>query len=212
MKITYHIEDLPNDIKFAGSIAVDTEAMGLNVNRDRLCLVQISDPEQNVHLIHFKADSKYNATNLKRIMNDPTLLKIFHFARFDVMMIQAYLKTQVRSVYCTKIASYLTRTYTNRHSLKDLCKELLGVDLSKTEQTSDWGADILRPEQMEYASTDVIHLHQLKDKLDILLKRENRTEIARNCFEFLNTRALLDILGMVDEDIFAHSLGSKTRI
>lgn len=212
MNITYHIDDLPNDVKFTGSIAVDTEAMGLNVNRDRLCLMQISDPEQNVHLIHFKADSKYNATNLKRIMNDPTLLKIFHFARFDVMMIQAYLKTQVRSVYCTKIASYLTRTYTNRHSLKDLCKELLGVDLSKTEQTSDWGADILRPEQMEYASTDVIHLHQLKDKLDTLLKRENRTEIALNCFEFLNTRALLDILGMADEDIFAHTLGSKTRI
>lgn len=209
MNITYHVEDLPNDIKFYGSIAVDTEAMGLNVNRDRLCLVQISDTEQNVHLIHFKAASSYDAPNLKRLMNDPTILKIFHYARFDIMMIQAYLKVQVKSVYCTKIASYLTRTYTNRHSLKDLCKELLGVELSKAEQTSDWGADTLRPQQMEYAATDVIHLHELKSKLDEVLTRENRLEIAQNCFEFLNTRALLDILGMSNEDLFAHSLNTR---
>jgi ribonuclease D len=209
MNITYHIDDLPNDIKFHGSIAVDTETMGLNVNRDRLCLVQISDIEQNVHLVHFKANSSYDAPNLKRLMNDPTLLKIFHYARFDIMMIQAYLKAQVKSVYCTKIASYLTRTYTNRHGLKDLCKELLGVELSKAEQTSDWGADTLRQEQMDYASTDVIYLHQLKTKLDAMLLRENRLEIAQNCFEFLNTRALLDILGMSHEDIFAHSLSTR---
>ncbi|MDP3641339.1 MAG: ribonuclease D, partial [Alphaproteobacteria bacterium] len=137
---------------------------------------------------------------------DPTVMKIFHFARFDVMMIQAYLKVQVKSVYCTKIASYLTRTYTNKHGLKELCKDLLGVDLSKQEQTSDWGAETLRPEQMDYAATDVIHLHKLKEKLDVVLRRENRTEIANNCFEFLNTRALLDILGMAHEDIFSHSI------
>jgi ribonuclease D len=209
MNVVYHIDDLPNDVKFHGSIAVDTEAMGLNVNRDRLCLVQISDADQNVHLVHFKSTSSYDAPNLRRVMTDVKLLKIFHYARFDIMMIQAYLKVQVQSVYCTKIASYLTRTYTNRHSLKDLCKELLGVELSKTEQTSDWGADTLRPEQMEYAATDVIHLHSLKAKLDAMLKRENRTEIAQNCFEFLNTRALLDILGMGHEDLFAHSLNTR---
>lgn len=210
MNMTYHIGDLPNDVKFIGSVAIDTEAMGLNVNRDRLCLVQLSDADQNVHLVHFKPDATYAAPNLKRLMNDPTVLKIFHYARFDVMMIQAYLKVQVKSVYCTKIASYLTRTYTNKHGLKDLCKELLGVDLSKQEQTSDWGAETLRQEQMEYAATDVIHLHQLKEKLDVMLRRENRTEIANNCFEFLNTRALLDILGMAHEDIFAHSLNTRS--
>lgn len=209
MNITYHTEDLPNDVNFHGSIAVDTEAMGLNVNRDRLCLVQISDVEQNVHLVHFKPNSSYNAPNLKRVMSDLNLIKIFHYARFDVMMIQAYLKTQVKSVYCTKIASYLTRTYTNRHGLKDLCKELLGIELSKTEQTSDWGAETLRSEQMEYAAGDVIYLHQLKEKLDIMLRREHRTEIANNCFEFLNTRALLDILGMAHEDLFSHSLSGR---
>lgn len=206
MKLNYHENDLPNDVKFQGSIAVDTEAMGLNVNRDRLCLVQISDADQNVHLVHFKASSTYAAPNLKRVLKDPEILKIFHYARFDIMMIQAYLKVQVRSVYCTKIASYLTRTYTNKHSLKDLCKDLLGVELSKQEQTSDWGAETLRQEQLEYAASDVIHLHQLKEKLDATLRRENRTEIANNCFEFLNTRALLDILGMDHEDIFAHSI------
>ncbi|MBH1989934.1 MAG: ribonuclease H-like domain-containing protein [Alphaproteobacteria bacterium] len=211
MNITYHIGDLPNDVKFIGSVAVDTEAMGLNVNRDRLCLVQLSDADQNVHLVHFKPDTTYDAPNLKRLMNDPSVMKIFHFARFDVMMIQAYLKVQVKSVYCTKIASYLTRTYTNKHGLKELCKELLSVDLAKQEQTSDWGAETLRPEQMEYAATDVIHLHKLKEKLDVVLRRENRTEIANNCFEFLNTRALLDILGMAQDDIFAHSINPRTH-
>lgn len=209
MNINYHIEDLPNDIKFLGSVAVDSEAMGLNVNRDRLCLVQLSDADRNVHLVHFKPNSTYDAPNLKRLMNDPTVMKLFHYARFDVMMIQAYLKVQVKSLYCTKIASYLTRTYTNKHGLKELCKELLGVDLSKQEQTSDWGAENLRPEQMEYAATDVIHLHQLKEKLDIMLHREHRTEIANNCFEFLNTRALLDILGMSHEDIFSHCINPR---
>jgi ribonuclease D len=206
MNLNYHVNDLPNDVKFQGSIAIDTEAMGLNVNRDRLCLVQISDAEQNVHLVHFKASSTYMAPNLKRVLKDPEILKIFHYARFDIMMIQAYLKVQVRSVYCTKIASYLTRTYSNKHGLKDLCKELLGIELSKQEQTSDWGAENLRQEQLEYAASDVLHLHQLKEKLDFMLSRENRTEIANNCFEFLNTRALLDILGMDHEDIFAHSI------
>lgn len=206
MKLNYHVNDLPNDVKFEGSIAVDTETMGLNVNRDRLCLVQISDADQNVHLVHFKPSSTYTTPNLKRLLKDPEILKIFHYARFDIMMLQAYLKTQVRSLYCTKIASYLTRTYSNKHGLKDLCKELLGVDLSKQEQTSDWGAETLRQEQLEYAASDVIHLHQIKEKLDAMLRRENRTEIANNCFEFLNTRALLDILGMEHDDIFSHSL------
>lgn len=209
MQINYHVNDLPNDISFVGSVAVDTETMGLNVNRDRLCLVQLSDENQTVHLVHFKPEASYEAPNLKRLMTDPTVLKIFHFARFDIMMIQAYLKVQVTSVYCTKIASYLTRTYTNKHSLKELCKELLSTDLSKAEQTSDWGAETLRPEQMEYAATDVIHLHAIKTKLDEVLRRENRTEIAQNCFEFLNTRAVLDILGMANDDIFAHTLNTK---
>lgn len=210
MKINYHVEDLPNDVVFKGSVAVDTEAMGLNVNRDRLCLVQLADSDQNIHLVHFKVNSSFEAPNLKRVMSDPKLTKIFHFARFDVMMIQAYLKVQVKSVFCTKIASYLTRTYTNKHSLKDLCKQLLGVELSKVEQTSDWGADTLREEQMEYAASDVLYLHALKEKFDVLLRREHRTEIAKNCFEFINTRALLDILGMGDEDVFSHSLTSKS--
>lgn len=206
MNINYHIEDLPEGVKFHGSVAVDSEAMGLNVNRDRLCLVQLSDAEQNVHLVHFKPNSTYDAPNLKRLMVDTTVMKLFHYARFDIMMIQAYLKVQVKSLYCTKIASYLARTYTNKHGLKDLCKELLGVDVSKQEQSSDWGAETLRQEQLEYAASDVIYLHQLKEKLDVMLRRENRTEIANNCFEFLNTRALLDILGMDHEDVFAHSL------
>lgn len=206
MKINYYENDLPINIVFNGSVAVDTEAMGLNVNRDRLCVVQLSDAAQNVYIVHFKPGSTYDAPNLKRLMQDPKVLKIFHFARFDVMMIQAYLKVQVTSIYCTKIASYLTRTYTNKHSLKELCKDLLGVDLVKTEQTSDWGAETLRPEQLDYAANDVLHLHGLKEQLDVLLTREHRTEIAQNCFEFMNTRALLDLLGMADDDVFAHTL------
>lgn len=206
MKINYYENDIPNDVEFKESVAVDTEAMGLNVNRDRLCVVQLSDSNQNVHIVHFKPGSTYDAPNLKKLMTNPQILKIFHFARFDVMMIQAYLKVQVSPIYCTKIASYLTRTYTNKHSLKELCKDLLGVDLVKTEQTSDWGAETLRPEQLDYAANDVLHLHGIKAQLDLLLEREHRTEIAQNCFEFMNTRALLDLLGMADTDLFSHTL------
>lgn len=206
MKINYYENDIPNNVEFTESVAVDTEAMGLNVNRDRLCVVQLSDNKQNVHIVHFKPGATYDAPNLKKLMQNPQILKIFHFARFDVMMIQAYLKVQVSSIYCTKIASYLTRTYTNKHSLKELCKDLLGVDIIKTEQTSDWGAETLRPEQLDYAANDVLHLHGLKAQLDLLLKREHRTEIAKNCFEFMNTRALLDLLGMAETDLFSHTL------
>lgn len=206
MNINYYKEDLPNDIVLRGSIAIDTEAMGLNLFRDRLCLVQISDAEQNVYCVHFANNSEYNCPNLKKVLKDASILKIFHFARFDISKLISALKIEPRNIFCTKIASFLVRTYTSNHGLKDLCKELLGIKLDKEEQTSDWGAEILRPEQLEYAAKDVIYLHAIKEKLELMLEREGRKELAHNCFEFLTTRVYLDLLGMETMDVFSYSL------
>jgi len=187
-----------------GDIAVDTEAMGLNNKRDRLCLVQLSDGNGDAHLVQF-AQGVYKAPNLIALLSDTKRTKLFHFARFDLSIMRHYLGVRVAPIYCTRTASRLVRTYTDRHGYKDICKELLGVDISKQQQTSDWGAQTLSPEQMDYAAADVLHLHKLKAKLDGMLTREARTELAQACFNFLPFRAELDIAGWENEDIFAHS-------
>src|SRR6185437_9414759 len=198
-------EDLPAEVGFAdGPISVDTEAMGLHPARDRLCLVQLSDGRGNEHLVRFKQGSDYSAPNLKALLSDSRRLKLYHFARFDIGIMSAYLGIMAAPVYCTRTASRLVRTYTDRHGLKELAKELLNVDLSKQQQTSDWGANELSDAQREYAASDVRYLHQLKEKLDVRLARENRTELAHACFDFLPTRALLDLAGWPEQDIFAH--------
>lgn len=205
MAVYLHEEDLPTDVTFAaGPIAVDTEAMGLIPGRDRLCLVQLSDGKGNEHLVRFRRSSDYSAPNLKALLSDPNRLKLYHFARFDVGIMQAYLGIMAAPLYCTRTASRLVRTYTDRHGLKDLVKELLNVDLSKQQQTSDWGAAELTDAQREYAASDVRYLHQLKEKLDERLERENRVALAQSCFDFLPTRALLDLAGWPEQDIFAH--------
>ena len=205
MAVHLHEEDLSADVRFAdGPIAVDTEAMGLVPGRDRLCLVQLSDGKGDEHLVHFGKDSDYSAPNLKALLSDPDRLKLYHFARFDVGIMQAYLGIMADPLYCTRTASRLVRTYTDRHGLKDLVKELLNVDLSKQQQTSDWGAAELTDAQREYAASDVRYLHQLKAKLDERLEREDRTALAQACFDFLPARALLDIAGWPEQDIFAH--------
>jgi len=205
MAVTLHEEDLPADVRFAeGPIAVDTEAMGLHPGRDRLCLVQLSDGRGDEHLVRFARGSDYSAPNLKALLADPNRLKLYHFARFDVGIMQAYLGISAAPLYCTRTASRLVRTYTDRHGLKDLVKELLGHDLSKQQQTSDWGAPELSDAQKEYAANDVRYLHALKEKLDERLEREERVELAQACFDFLPTRALLDIAGWAEHDIFAH--------
>ena len=205
MAVHFHEEDLPADLRFAdGPIAIDTEAMGLNFARDRLCVVQLSDGKGDEHLVRFKRGSDYAAPNLKRLLSDSQRLKLYHFARFDIGIMQAYLGIMAAPVYCTRTASRLVRTYTDRHGLKDLVKELLNIDLSKAQQTSDWGAPELSDAQRDYAASDVRYLHQLKAKLDERLAREERTELARACFDFLPTRALLDLAGWAEVDIFAH--------
>jgi ribonuclease D len=205
MAVYLHEEDLPADVAFAdGPIAVDTEAMGLIPGRDRLCLVQLSDGKGDEHLVRFGRGSSYSAPNLKALLADPNRLKLYHFARFDVGIMQAYLGIVAAPLYCTRTASRLVRTYTDRHGLKDLVKELLNHDLSKQQQTSDWGADELSDAQREYAANDVRYLHALKEKLDERLEREDRMPLAQACFDFLPTRALLDIAGWADQDIFAH--------
>jgi ribonuclease D len=205
MAVYLYEEDLPADVAFAdGPIAVDTEAMGLIPGRDRLCLVQLSDGKGDEHLIRFGRGSSYSAPNLKALLADPNRLKLYHFARFDVGIMQAYLGIVAAPLYCTRTASRLVRTYTDRHGLKDLVKELLNHDLSKQQQTSDWGADELSDAQREYAANDVRYLHALKEKLDERLEREDRMPLAQACFDFLPTRALLDIAGWADQDIFAH--------
>ena len=205
MAIHFHEEDLPADVQFVGGpIAVDTEAMGLIPGRDRLCLVQLSDGSGNEHLVRFSRGSQYSAPNLKALLSDPNRLKLFHFARFDIGIMQAYLGFMAAPLYCTRTASRLVRTYTDRHGLKDLVKELLGHDLSKQQQTSDWGAPEISDAQREYAASDVRYLHALKDKLDERLQRENRVALAQACFDFLPTRALLDLAGWPEQDIFAH--------
>lgn len=205
MAVHFHEEDLPLDVRFAdGPIAVDTEAMGLNYSRDRLCLVQLSDGKGDEHLVRFGRGSDYSAPNLKRLLADSERLKLYHFARFDVGIMSAYLKIMAAPLYCTRTASRLVRTYTDRHGLKDLVKELLNVDLSKQQQTSNWGADELSDAQRDYAASDVRYLHQLKEKLDERLEREGRTELANACFDFIPTRAQLDLAGWPEQDIFAH--------
>jgi ribonuclease D len=205
MTVYLHEEDLPADVRFAqGPIAVDTEAMGLNPHRDRLCVVQLSDGKGDEHLVRFKRGSDYSAPNLKRLLADSQRLKLYHFARFDIGIMQAYLGIMAAPVYCTRTASRLVRTYTDRHGLKDLVKELLNIDLSKAQQTSDWGAPELSDAQRDYAASDVRYLHQLKQKLDERLAREERTDLAQACFNFLPTRALLDLAGWPEQDIFAH--------
>lgn len=201
--IYLHIGDLPADVKFEGDIAVDTEAMGLNNLRDRLCLVQLSDGKGDEHLVQFRI-GEFDAPNLKKLLTDPKVTKIFHFARFDIAILKHYLGVRTAPIYCTKIASRLTRTYTDRHGFKDICRELLGAEVSKQQQSSDWGADTLTPEQQEYAASDVRHLHRLREKLDVMLAREGRTDIAKECFAFLPARAELDLMGWPEFDIFAH--------
>ncbi|MES2120119.1 MAG: ribonuclease D [Pseudomonadota bacterium] len=204
MAIHFHEEDIPADIRFEGPIAVDTEAMGLVPGRDRLCLVQMSDGSGEEHLVRFARGSDYAAPNLKALLGDPSRLKIYHFARFDIGIMQAYLGIMAAPLYCTRTASRLVRTYTDRHGLKDLVKELLNLDLSKQQQTSDWGAPELSDAQREYAASDVRYLHQLKEKLDERLQREDRVGLAQACFDFLPARAMLDIAGWPEQDIFAH--------
>jgi len=204
MTIFLHKNDLPSDIKFAKSIAIDSETMGLNIVRDRLCLVQISSGDGHAHLVHFEPGNKYNAPNLKKLLSDDSILKIFHFARFDLAALQYYLKVEVNNVYCTKIASKLVRTYTDAHGLKALCDEIVGVEISKKQQSSDWGNYNINEKQMEYAASDVLYLHRLKEKLDEVLVRENRMDIFQACLKFLPARAKLDISGFANLDIFSH--------
>lgn len=204
MTIHLHKNDLPDDVQFEGSLAIDGETLGLNPLRDRLCVVQLSSGDGTAHLVQFDGKD-YSAPNLKAILSDPKLVKIYHFARFDLAALYQYLGVWAAPVFCTKIASKLTRTYTDRHGLKDLTRELISVDLSKQQQSSDWGAETLTEAQMAYAASDVLYLHQLMDVLIGRLKRENRYEIAQKAFEFLPTRAVLDLAGWSDSDIFAHS-------
>jgi ribonuclease D len=198
-----HRGDLPEGLLFGDAIAVDTEAMGLNPHRDRLCLVQVSRGDGDAHLVQFAAGC-YGAPNLKRLLADPAVTKLFHFARFDIAILYHYLGVMPEPLYCTKIASRLTRTFTDKHGLRDLCKDVLGVDLKKEQQSSDWGAPSLSDEQLRYAASDVLHLHALRARLDQMLAREGRSELARQCFEFLPARALLDLEGWAEQDIFAH--------
>lgn len=205
MTIFLHQNDLPSDLPFGTSVAIDTETMGLNLVRDRLCLVQLSFGDGNAHLVKFAPNSDYAAPNLKRLLSDPKIEKLFHFARFDLASIEAYLGVTCTPVYCTKIASRLVRTFTDRHSLKALCSDLLGVELNKQQQSSDWGALTLTDDQKTYAASDVLYLHRLREKLDVILEREGRMELAKACFEFLPHRAKLDLVGWPEIDIFAHN-------
>jgi len=203
LSITLHQNDLPDGLDLGDCVAVDTETMGLRTPRDRLCLVQLSAGDGACHLVQL-SDGSYQAPNLVRLLGDTRVIKLFHFARFDLAALQHYLGVRCAPVYCTRTASRLVRTYTDRHGLKDLCKELLGIELSKQQQSSDWGAPTLSPQQLEYAAADVLHLHALRERLDEMLEREQRTAIARACFDFLPTRAALDLAGWAEEDIFAH--------
>ena len=201
--IKLHKGDLPRELDFGTSVAIDTETMGLKPHRDRLCLVQLSSGNGEAHLVQFDQEA-YAAPNLISLLQNPNILKIFHFARFDVAVMKMYLNATTQSIFCTKIASKLVRTYTDRHGLKDLCRELLNKELSKQQQSSDWGTLTLTEEQMQYAASDVLYLHKIKEILANRLVREKREEIAKACFEFIETRASLDLLGLENEDIFSH--------
>ena len=203
MTFQLHHNDLPEGVEFGEVVAIDTEAMGLNPRRDRLCLVQLSAGDGDAHLVQF-APGAYDAPRLRRLLADPCVTKLFHFARFDLAMLYHYLGVMALPVYCTKIASRLARTFTDRHGLRELCKDLLSVDLSKQQQSSDWGAPSLSDEQLRYAASDVLHLHALRDRLDAMLTREGREALARASFEFLPHRVLLDLGGGAEQDIFAH--------
>lgn len=202
-QITLHHGDLPDGLTFESAIAIDTETQGLKPHRDRLCLVQISAGDGTAHLVQFDG-SDWSAPRLKAVLTSPGLTKIFHYARFDVAVLERYLGVVTAPIYCTKIASKLARTYTDRHGLKDLCSELLQVELSKQQQSSDWAAETLSPQQLNYAASDVLHLHKLRATLDAMLFRQGRTALARACFDFLPTRARLDLAGFEDTDIFSH--------
>jgi ribonuclease D len=199
-----HDGDLPDNLNLGPSVAVDSETMGLRLGRDPLCVVQLSAGDGDAHLVQLRRPA-YDAPNLKRLMADPKVLKIFHFGRFDIAMLYLHLGVTTAPVYCTKIASKLARTYTDRHGLKDLTRELMAIDLSKAQQSSDWGAAKLSPDQLAYAASDVLYLHGLKERLDEMLAREGRTELAQACFNFLPWRARLDVAGWEEMDVFAHS-------
>ena len=202
-KILFHKYDLPTEVKFQDSVAVDSETLGLRPERDPLCLVQLSSGDGSAHLIQLNRDN-YDAPNLKKVLTDKNCLKIFHFARFDVAVFKKYLNIECETIYCTKIVSKLVRTYTDKHGLKDLCKEFLNKDLSKQQQSSNWGAEELSEDQKKYAASDVIYLHAIKSKLDLQLQKLNRVNIANECFSFIKTRVELDLKGWPDIDIFSH--------
>ena len=203
MTIKLYKGDLPAGLDFGASVAIDTETLGLLPRRDKLCLVQLSSGDGNAHLVQLDR-ATYDAPNLMALLIDPRTTKIFHFARFDVAVLRHYLAVDTFPLYCTKLASRLTRTYTDRHGLKDLVKELLGIELNKQQQSSDWGAHMLSDAQKQYAAQDVLYLHELKARLDQMLEREGRGPLARACFDFLPTRASLDLAGWTEEDVFAH--------
>jgi ribonuclease D len=203
LNLHLHQNDLPDGLDFGAAVAIDTETMGLNVKRDRLCLAQLSAGDGVCHLVQF-SDRPYQAPNLVKLLADQSVTKLFHYARFDLATLGHALGVTCQPVYCTKVASKLVRTFTDRHGLKDLCRDLLGVELSKQQQTSDWGAAELTQEQLRYAASDVLYLHRLRDRLDEMLAREGRQELAEACFAFLPTRAALDRLGWEDTDVFAH--------
>ncbi|MFZ9181424.1 MAG: ribonuclease D [Rickettsiales bacterium] len=196
--------DLPNNLIFSSnSIAIDTEAMGLNIGRDRLCLIQISAGDGNCHLVKF-SQNNFQAPNLKKLLTNEKILKIFHYGRFDLAILKYHLQIDIKNIYCTKIASKLVRTYTDSHGLKTICEELLGVEISKKQQSSDWGNKEISDKQIDYASSDVLYLHALKEKLDAMLIRENRMELFKSCVEFLPIRVDLDLAGFSNVDIFSH--------
>ena len=202
----YH-DDISSEVDFGDVIAIDTETMGLNINRDRLCMIQLSSGDGNAHLIQISKKSlirKESFPNLKKIFENPSSTKLFHFARFDLSVIEKNICKLNGPIYCTKIASKLSRTFGAKHGLSDLCKDLLNLDIDKQNQTSDWGAETLSESQLKYAASDVLYLHQIKKKLDAIIKRENKEDIARKCFNFLKTRSELDIIGFENLDIFAH--------
>ncbi|MEY9125599.1 ribonuclease D [Bradyrhizobium yuanmingense] len=204
MTVRLHRGDLPDLSRYTGAVAIDTETMGLNPHRDRLCVVQLSPGDGSADVVQIPKGHT-DAPNLKALLANPGVTKIFHFARFDVAVLYQTFGVMTGPIYCTKIASRLTRTYTDRHGLKDLVREVLNIDLSKQQQSSDWGSDSLTEPQLAYAASDVLHLHALRERLDAMLVREGRSQLAQSCFDFLPTRALLDLQGWAEEDIFAHS-------
>jgi ribonuclease D len=203
MAIKLYKGDLPPGLDFGASVAIDTETLGLLPRRDKLCVVQLSSGDGNAHLVQLDRTS-YDAPQLKALLVNPAVTKIFHFARFDIAVLKHYLGIDVTPIYCTKLASKLVRTYSDRHGLKDLVKELLGIELNKQQQSSDWGAHVLSDAQKQYAAQDVVYLHELKTRLDQMLVREGRAELAKQCFDFLPVRAALDLGGWTEDDVFAH--------